>query len=70
MLGSSSPSLCVLDYWQDLYFKTYQKQDRKIKGDDRFDYRLENDPKFLARITASRKSLREGKGVRIEDLPE
>jgi hypothetical protein len=38
--------------------------------DDGFDYRLENDPKFLARITASRKSLREGKGVRIEDLPE
>jgi len=36
--------------------------------DDWFDYRLENDPKFLTRITAARKSLREGKGVRIEDL--
>jgi prevent-host-death family protein len=38
--------------------------------DDWFDYRLENDPKFLARITAARRSLREGKGIRIEDLPE
>ena len=38
--------------------------------DDWFDYRLENDPKFLTRITAARKSLREGKGVRIEDLTE
>jgi prevent-host-death family protein len=38
--------------------------------DDWFDYRLENDPKFLTRITAARNSLREGKGVRIEDLTE
>ena len=37
--------------------------------DDWFDYRLENDPRFLARVVSSRKSLREGKGVRIEDLP-
>ena len=38
--------------------------------DDWFDYKLEHDPKFLARIAAARKSLREGKGVRIEDLPQ
>ena len=37
--------------------------------DDWFDYKLENDPRFLARVAAARKSLREGKGVRIEDLP-
>jgi prevent-host-death family protein len=37
--------------------------------DDWFDYRLEHDPRFLARIEAARKSLREGKGIRIEDLP-
>ena len=37
--------------------------------DDWFDYRLENDPRVLARITAARKSLEEGKGVRLEDLP-
>lgn len=36
--------------------------------DDWLDYRLENDPRFLQRILAARKSLREGKGVRLEDL--
>jgi prevent-host-death family protein len=36
--------------------------------DDWFDYKLENDPRFLARVAAARKNLREGKGVRIEDL--
>ena len=33
-----------------------------------FDYRLENDPRFLARIEKARGSLRAGKGVRLEDL--
>ncbi len=37
--------------------------------DDWFDYRLEHDPRFLTRIEAARKSLRGGKGTRIEDLP-
>lgn len=32
-----------------------------------FDYRLENDPRFLARVEAARKSLRSGRGVRLED---
>jgi len=36
--------------------------------DDWFDYRLENDPRFLARVAAARKSLRAGKGVKLEDL--
>jgi prevent-host-death family protein len=36
--------------------------------DDWFDYRLENDPRFLKRVAEARKSLYEGKGVRIEDL--
>lgn len=36
--------------------------------DDWFDYRLENDPRFLRRIERSRQSLREGRGVRLEDL--
>jgi prevent-host-death family protein len=36
--------------------------------DDWFDYRLENDPRFLARIAKSRKSLLSGKGVRLEDI--
>ena len=37
--------------------------------DDWFDYRLENDPRFLARIERARASLRAGRGVKLEDLP-
>lgn len=36
--------------------------------DDGFDYTLEHDPRFLRRIERARQSLREGKGVPIEDL--
>lgn len=36
--------------------------------DDWFDYRLENDPRFLRRIEGARKSLRERRGVRLEDV--
>ena len=35
---------------------------------DWFDYQLENDPRFLRRIEQARKSLREGRGTRIEDI--
>ncbi len=35
--------------------------------DDWFDYRLENDPRFLGRVEAARRSLRAGRGVRLED---
>lgn len=38
--------------------------------DQWFDYRLENDPRFLKRIEQARRSLRAGKGTRIEDIPE
>ncbi len=38
--------------------------------DDWFDYRLENDPRFLARVDAARSSIRAGKGIRLEDVPE
>lgn len=34
--------------------------------DDWFEYRLENDPRFLDRIEKARKSLRQGKGVPLE----
>lgn len=37
--------------------------------DDWFDFRLENDPRFLARIAQSRKSLQEGKGILLQDIP-
>jgi prevent-host-death family protein len=35
--------------------------------EDWLDYRLENDPQFLDRIENARKSLRAGRGVRLED---
>ncbi len=38
--------------------------------DDWFDYRLENDPRFLDRVAAARASLRAGRGVRLEDVVE
>jgi prevent-host-death family protein len=37
--------------------------------DDWFEFRLENDPRFLARVVKARASLRAGRGVRLEDLP-
>ena len=36
--------------------------------DDWLDYQLENDPRFLRRIDQARKSLRKGRGVRVEDV--
>jgi prevent-host-death family protein len=36
--------------------------------DDWFDFRLENDPRFLARVEQARRSLRAGKGVPLEDV--
>ena len=36
--------------------------------DDWFDYRLENDPRFLRRIEKARRSLKAGRGVRLEDV--
>lgn len=36
--------------------------------DDWFDYRLENDRRFMRRVTQARESLRGGRGVRLEDI--
>ena len=36
--------------------------------DDWFEYRLQNDPRFLRRIQTARKSLRSGRGVPIEEI--
>ena len=35
--------------------------------DDWFDYRLENDPRFLHRIENARKSIKSGTGIALED---
>ena len=36
--------------------------------DEWFDFRLENDPRFLARVQTAREKIRKGRGVRLEDL--
>lgn len=36
--------------------------------DDWFEYRLENDPRFLQRIERARQSMRAGRGVKLEDI--
>jgi len=36
--------------------------------DDWFEYKLENDPRFLQRIARARESLQAGKGVKLEEL--
>jgi prevent-host-death family protein len=33
-----------------------------------FAYRLENDPRFLKRVEAARRSLRAGRGIKLEEL--
>ncbi len=33
-----------------------------------FEYRLENDPRFLSRIAAARQSIAAGRGVKLKDL--
>lgn len=38
--------------------------------DDWFDYRLENDARFLQRIEEARRSLRAGQGVALEDVEQ
>jgi prevent-host-death family protein len=38
--------------------------------EDWFEYRLENDPRFLRRIEQARDSLQAGRGVRLEDVKE
>jgi len=38
--------------------------------DDWFDYRLENDPRFLHRVLTARQSIRSGLGVRLEDAAD
>ena len=38
--------------------------------DDWFDYRLENDPRFLSRIETARQSLGRGRGVKLEEVED
>jgi len=36
--------------------------------DEWFEYRLENDPRFLKRIEAARRSIRSGKGIPLDEV--
>lgn len=36
--------------------------------DDWFEYRLQNDARFLSRVETARRSLKAGLGIKIEDL--
>lgn len=36
--------------------------------DDWFEYRLENDPRFLERVERARQNIQRGRGVRLEDI--
>jgi prevent-host-death family protein len=38
--------------------------------EDWFEYRLETDPRFLKRIEEARGSVKEGRGVRLEEIGE
>lgn len=58
---------------QDLIITRHGKPAGVLVGfatdDDWFDYRLENDPRFIEKIQRARKSLRAGRGVKLEDVP-
>jgi prevent-host-death family protein len=38
--------------------------------DDWFDYRLENDPRFFQRIEEARKSVRSGRAIPLDEVPD
>ncbi|MFH1340108.1 MAG: hypothetical protein ABIL01_02680 [Pseudomonadota bacterium] len=41
---------------------------RQVREENWFEYRLENDRRFLRRIELARTSLQAGRGVRLEDV--
>jgi hypothetical protein len=60
MLGSKTPAMAAESQKSNRYSAR--------RGKDRAKLRLENDPRFLRRIAKARKSLRAGRGVRLEDV--
>ncbi|MBV8105868.1 MAG: type II toxin-antitoxin system Phd/YefM family antitoxin [Hyphomicrobiales bacterium] len=57
---------------QEIVITRHGKPARVLIGfeseEDWFEYRLEHDPRFLRRIEQARRSLREGRGVTLEDV--
>ncbi len=80
-IGVKKPALSVVKYDLSKYLRLAEKEVVVITRhgrpaglligfqteDDWFDYRLEHDRGFLERIDAERRSIREGRGVKIED---
>jgi hypothetical protein len=48
--------------------KVQKSEGKEVPLSDWFEYRLENDPRFLRRIEQARDSLQAGRGVRLEDV--
>ncbi len=59
---------------EDIIITRHGKPAGVLRGfaseEDWFDYRLENDPRFLERVQAARRSLSQGRGMRLEDVAE
>lgn len=49
--------------------ESLQRMDVNTRAEeDRQDYQLENDPRFLQMIAESRQEIQEGRGIRLEDI--
>jgi prevent-host-death family protein len=57
---------------EDIIITKHGKPAGILKGfkdeDEWLDYRIENDPEFLARINRARRDIRDGKGTPIEKI--
>jgi prevent-host-death family protein len=57
---------------EDIIITKHGKPAGILKGfkdeDDWIDYRIENDPTFLAKIERARKDIKAGKGISIESI--
>jgi PHD/YefM family antitoxin component YafN of YafNO toxin-antitoxin module len=60
--------------WEDIIVTRRGKPAGILVGfeseDDWFSYRLEHDPAFLKRNEQARRSIRAGKGIRLEDIED
>jgi len=66
------PDFCGRQKNQEIVITRHGKPAGLLIGfeseEDWFEYRLENDPRFLRRIKQARHSLQAGRGISLEDL--
>ncbi len=59
---------------EDIIITRHGKPAGVLRGfaseDDWFDFRLENDPRFLERVRQARDDLRRGRGTELENVPD